>query len=370
MTSRALKALCVLGFVGLTTHAEALVVLQQVSVPLGIEFDSNPELSPDDEQSVWRYYTIPTYTISAVENQNRWYSSIGFRIMRSSDKEIVADRDDPVVTLGWDRELEKGFFKLFGSYDKDSIRSTELKRTGIVKVDGDVTAKALNVAWSRLLTEKVNLTLGGRLDETEYETADLIDYKNRAFNSGLTYQINEKTDVFVTADYLKYIPSGNNSDINHQKYFGGANIHVSPSLSVTAGAGWSHFSSFASYMITKAGFDYQLEKHAFRGAIGRTADIAGGDADVVKSDSALVGYSYSIDDRSRFGSELSWAKNEIQIEQTTNRIINFSNFYERDISQRWLMRLSLGLKRLKEEDQSAAKGETAGISFTYVTPQF
>lgn len=372
MTSLLYKRLFLLSFMGFATHAQALVVLQQLTVPSGVEYDSNVEMSVDDAQSAWRYFTTPTYTVSAVQDQNRWYSSLGLRLLRSSDKRLIVDREDPVVTIGWDRELEKGGFKLFGTYDKNSIRSVQLKRTGFVNVDGDETTKTLNAQWTRLLTERLNLTLGANLNKTHFSVGPLADYSIRNFISGLTYQVNEKVSTYGTATFSKYQAhsgEGFNDDINFQKYLGGINVEYSPGLNLTAGAGLGHFSGFGSIFLANAGFNYQFEKHSLNGRVERTAEIAGGQGDVQTSRIFALGYGYDLSNVSKLGSTFVWQKNDFEL-SLSNETMNLVGFYTRDLSDRWSMRVSLEYRTLQEQRQNTANGELAGITFIYTTPQF
>ncbi len=369
-----IKKLFFLGCIVVATQAQALVVLQQVIVPFGVEYDSNTQLSPDNKQSIWRYTSTPTYTISAVDGQNRWFSSFGLRLQRSSNKEISVDREDPVLAVGWERELERGSFKLFGNYEKNSIRAVELKRTGLINSDGDQTTKSINAEWSRLLTERLTFTLGGKLLKTLYSVGDNVDYTNYGLDSTLGYKLNEKINTFVKITYLKYKPDDNFEDINSQNYTGGVNIEVSPSLSFSASAGWNHLSTAGNTFIASTGFKYSVDRHAVNGVLERFVDAGNGDSQ--RSERFVLAYLYQISDKSKIGSNFSFQKNSfLATNQATgplgdNKIMNLGAIYTRDISERWAMNLTAGFIRQKVSNQNAANAEIAGISFVYNTPQF
>ena len=163
LTEKVFKKLAVIALLFFSIQAQALVVLQQASLSLGTEYDSNPSLSSKNKQSVWRYLANPSYKISAVQDQDRWYMNGGLTIERSSDKRISSDREDPNIRVGWEREYERGKFGIVGSYDKTSSRVSEFKNSGLVSGDGNSTTKSIGINWSRLLSEKLSLTTGSQL---------------------------------------------------------------------------------------------------------------------------------------------------------------------------------------------------------------
>ena len=375
MTHRALiKKLFILACIGFATQSEALVVLQQITVPFGAEYDSNTNLSADNEESIWRYTSTPTYTISAVEDQNKWFSSLGLRLQRSSNKKISVDREDPILTVGWERELERGSFKLFGNYEKNSIRAVELKRTGLVDTDGDETTKSISAEWLRLLTERLSFTLGGKILKTRYSVGDNVDYTNYGLDSTLGYKLNEKVNTFAKVNYLKYKPDANFDDINSQNYIGGLNVDVSPRLSLLAGAGWSHLSTYGNTFIANTDFKYTFDKHMLNGNLERFVDAGNGYNQ--RSERFALTYLYQLNDKSKISSNFSYQKNSFLAASQTlgilggNKIMNLSGIYTRDLSERWTMNLTAGLIRQKEEKQDSANAEIAGIAFIYNTPQF
>ena len=79
-----------------TLNVQALIVLQQFSVPLGVEFDNNATLSADIKKSIWRYTASPKYSIAVVDEKNRWSSNIGLNIVRTSNTKVTNNRQDQI----------------------------------------------------------------------------------------------------------------------------------------------------------------------------------------------------------------------------------------------------------------------------------
>ncbi len=365
MTSKAIKCVCIFCFMTFVAPAQALIVLQQVTVPSSVEHETNPELVENDKQSIWRYTTTPTYTISAVDNTDRWFGTAALRLQRSSNKSISVDREDPLITLGWERGLERGTFKLLGNYEKNSIRSTEFKRTGVVNADGDEITKSMLAEWSRLLTERLTLTLNGKLQKTEYTTGDLVDFSTQDIGSNLSYQLNQKVDVFGILNFSKFSPDDQSGDERVMKYLAGAKIQLNPNLVIIGAAGWNKISSTGYSMIGNASFEYVFDRHTLYGRLERSTNPTG-ESNLLKSDRASLTYDYKLSDTSKLGSDFSWSKN---YSESTSRTLGLGGYYAREISDRWAMKFYVDMRELKDNIKTV-NSEIAGISFTYSTPQF
>jgi hypothetical protein len=373
---KVIKSLIPIAFMAFTLNAEALVVLQQFSLPLGIDHDSNLTLSENDKQSIWLYTAIPTYTISAVKNQNRWYGIAGLRLQRSSNKNISIDREDPNLVVGWDRELERGNFKLVGNYSESSTRITELRTTGLVNSDVTATTKSIAADWSRLLTEKLNFTLGADLQKNSFDAPDFVGFTTKAIDSSLSYQMNEKLNTFINVAYIKFksdsqsaintqnVQNAQNAQ-NSQNYLAGITYSLNPQLNFSVAAGVNHTSSAGSARIGRASFNFSTEKYQLRGDVERSV-AATGIGDFQESDRLSLGYNYTLSEISELGAGFSFQKNN---SLNTNETKFLTGFYSRELSERWRMRLSVDLRQQKTDTQEA-NGEVAGLTFIYNTPEF
>ena len=160
MTYINLRVAMTLGAVLFSANVQALIVLQQFSVPIGLDFDTNPTLSPTDKKSIMRFTASPRYSVAAVDEKNRWYSNVGLSIVRTTDKKITDDRQDPNINVGWTRELEKGSFSLTGAYNKSSSRFRELRTSGFVDGDGSSVTKSIAANWTSAITERLDYLAG------------------------------------------------------------------------------------------------------------------------------------------------------------------------------------------------------------------
>jgi hypothetical protein len=367
---KVITRLCVLSLTLLIGHAEALIVLQQVSVPLSVVHDNNLTLTDIDKQSVWLYTAAPTYTISAVENQNRWFSTIGVRFQRSSNKEISADREDPSLLVGWNRQYENGTFNLVANYNESSTRITELRTTGLVNQDLTATTKSIAADWSRLLTERLNFTLGADLTKTSFDTAGFIGSTTKSIDSSLAYQVNEKLNTFINLAFTNFNSDaqagfvGSNS-IYSRNYLAGITYSYSSELELSAAAGVNNISSAGRGKVGRISFNYRPERYQLSGDFER-ANAPSNIGDFQESDRYTLGYSYALSNISTLGTNFSYIKNNSLF---ANKTTFLNVFYTRELSDYWQMRLSIDARKQKTDIQSA-NGEAAGITFIYNTPEF
>ena len=350
----------------ISSHAEALVLLQQASVPMGIEYDTNPRMSSTDKRSIWRYIATPRYSIATVADRNRWYSEVSLRLERSSDKKLSIDREDPNVVVGWERDSERDRFSLIGRYNKSSTRITEFDETGLVVNDASSSTRSVAANWSRLLTERLNFSLGGQYLKTSYSGGNFTGYSTKSLNSTLTYDFNERVKPFIQVALTDFNPDGQvRRNTKSQNYLVGAHVDISSKFNVSASAGINHLSTAGNGRIANTSFNYLGERYSLRGSLERSVS-ASSIGNFQESDRLSLGYNYDLSDRSRLGADFSWRKNNSLNDSETKQL---SGFYSRDLTEFWQMKLLLQTRNLKSANRSA-NGNVAGITFTYNIPEF
>lgn len=350
----------------ISSHAEALVVLQQVSVPMGVEYDTNPRMSSTDKQSIWRYIATPRYSIATVADRNRWYSDVSLRLERSSDKKISSDREDPNVVVGWERESERDRFSLIGRYNKASTRVSEFDETGLVVNDASSSTRTVDANWSRSLTEKLNFSLGGQYLKTSYSGGNFTDFSTKSLDTVLMYEWNERVRPIIQVGLTDFKADGQErGNIKSQNYLVGVHVDVNPQLNISANAGINHVSTAGNARIANTNFNYLGERYSLRGSLERSVS-ASSIGNFQESDRLSLGYNYDLSDRSRLGVDFSWRKNNSLNDSETKQL---SGFYSRDLTEFWQMKLLLQTKNLKSANR-IANGNVAGITFTYNIPEF
>ena len=187
MIHKYLYIFVVLSLLFSSAQADALVLLQQASVLTEVEYDTNPTITSNQKQAIWRYTVSPKYTVSAADDRTRWFATGGLYIQRSSNNAVSADRQDPAVTAGWEYQFQKSVVNITANYNKASSRLNEFNNTGIIDIDGTVVSKSISASWVSQLTERLSLSVGSQYLKKDYSASRFSNSNTKYLNSTLTY---------------------------------------------------------------------------------------------------------------------------------------------------------------------------------------
>ena len=360
------------------TSANALIILQQASATSGVEFDTNPVLSQNNAESIWRYTFNPRYSLSAVDERNRFFSNAGLNVVRTTNKNITADRQDPNLSLGWDRELERGRFSVVGVYNRTSSRFREFRNTGFVDNDGTSISKSLSAIWNHAISEKLDYSLGGNLTKNINSGTIILapETLRKTVNSTLTYAFNEYVSPFVQFSYTKFNPNGiGNIASNSKNYIAGLRYAINSQLSVSGSTGVTDISTGGRGKLINVNVDYLGERYSANVTAGRNSspsDIG----QFQESDSIAANYNYLVSDKSSVGADFSISKNNASVSNANinganieNKNARFGGYYARELTPLLQMRVSVSAQQNKFGNQKA-NGEIVGLFFTYNTTEF
>ncbi len=359
-------------------NANALIILQQASISSNTEFDNNPTLTTTNAESIWRYSFNPQYSVTASDEKNRFFSNLGLNIVRSSNKNITADREDPNLNLGWDHELERGRFSIIGVYNRTSSRFREFRNTGFVDNDGTSVSKSLSAVWNYAITERLDYSLGGNLTKNinSGNSALVQNSLRKSINTTLTYAVNEVVSPFLQFSYTKFNPSGLGSiDNNSKNYITGLRYSISPQLSTSISTGITDISTGGRGKLINANLDYISERYS----AGLTAGRNSSPSDIgqfQESDSFAITYNYLLSDKSSLNADYFISKNNsaesnLNITGANNetKSSRFGGSYLRELTPLLQMRVSVSAQQNKSNTQKV-NGEVVSLFFTYNTPEF
>ena len=348
------------------TQVKALIFEQNISVLTGVEYDSNPAFAPSNEQSVWRYTALPTYTASLAEDRNRWFTTASLSLQRSSDSAISESRQDPNLIVGWEHEYERGSFNITADYNKTSSRLNEFISNGVVDKDGSATTKSISASWSRLLTDRLNLSAAGQYSQVNYAGSGLSNYKTKSISSSLTYELNEKVSPFIQVGVSQLNSEASNTQSKvSQSYLIGTKALLRPNLNMSASLGLNHRQGSGNGLVANLTTTYLAEKYNVQGSLSRNV-TASGIGEFQKTDNLSLKYVYELSDKARVGSEFAWSRNS---STGGNNTMQIGGWYSKEMSAFWQFRTNLNLKQLKNDGQSA-NSSIIGISFIYNTLDF
>lgn len=348
---------------------KALIVLQQVSASVDTQYDTNPRLS-QNKQSIWRYVATPSYSVAAVDDKNRWYTNANLRVQRTSDQDLIANREDPSLDVGWKRELEKGSFSLLAHYDKRSSLLTEFERTGLVDIDGSAVNRSLSANWSRLLTDRVSLSVGAQYTKSTYDGSGFVDSVTKNINSTLSYSWTETISPFVQLSFTDFKPEGGIQGAGIQgnkskNLLVGSQFSISPNWTFSPSVGVNKVSPIGSGWVSNNRLSYVGERSSFQGALSRVVSPTGLGV-FQKSDQLNLSYTYAISDNSNWGADYNIVKSKAVLNFES---VQYSAWYSYNITALWQMRL-LFQARNQKNNILDVDGKILGFTFTYNTLEF
>lgn len=358
------------GMFAFAEFASAEVILEQnVDVSAGTEYHTNLQLQQDNnKQSVWLYNIIPKYTMSALDGVNEWYGTAGLNIVRSSNSTVSKDREDPNAEIGWRHELERGDFGIKANYTKASTRESQFQDTGVVIQDGSSIAKSIVASYSHLITSSLNYTGDLGYEKTSFTgVTTLKNYSLGYLNNVFSYKYNEMISPYVGIRLNDYRSSDViNTRTKYQEYLVGSELELSPKLTLNIGTGFVHFSPTSkNRLIGLVDVSYKGERYTLTGNIGRTVLPTGlGNIDI--ADRLAVAYGYDLTEKSSVGVDYGMGKNKATSLDTTQ----LGAFYNRELTEKWVMRLTYNFRDLKIQGAPKVEDHAAGILFTYKLPNF
>lgn len=335
----------------------------------GVEYDSNPALSEDDRESVWIYSLTPQVMLDARDGINRWYLDAALLMQKHSNERVLTDRDDPRLTIGWDRTYESGMFGIKADYRENTSRILELKSTGEFKDrDGTQKTKLLAGRWQHAFTPRLSaLTEAGYTDVEFDDTTSLGSYDVSDIGTKLTYAYTERIDTHLQVGYAHYRPDRLLDDTDLVRLLLGVTYQIREGVNIAASAGVYNLSGEQSHDGWEGGLklDYAAERMTYLAEANRGLAPAG-IGGFQKTDTYRLGWIFDISERDKVGADygLYRTKQDIDINLKWLDYQQVGAFYERRFGNQWFARVSAAYRTL-EQTGFDSHGNLIGLTVTY-----
>lgn len=339
-----------------------------VTLPVTLEFDTNPAMAANSPHGVWRLKGSPGISLDAVQGLDQWTADVKLQVERSSDKTIVLDREDPNVTVAWKRLLEKGELGITGHYVEASTRLSEFQDTGLVTKDGSRTTESISAYWTRAISERLTLLLNGEYRKLKYDAGNQTGNKNQSVTGRLNYSLTENLTPYVTVSFSRFAPDGGGGDTKSLAGLGGLGWQLNDKLSGDVQLGLNRTSTGSADKVDWQGaatIDYVDERSKYLLSYSRTTGSAGASSSIT-ADRVNGTWVHNLNEIDSVGVALNWRKNR-GANPIENRSLNA--WYGRDISQGWNVRLSCEYKDT-DRGSGSAIARIFGATLTYSTPDF
>ena len=346
---------------------------QSLTLPLILEFESNPQLSVSNEQSVNRRILVPNYSISSNEETNSWFVNASMRVERSSDQNISQDRDDPSLNMGWTHHYETGQFGATGFYSEQSTRISEFTDSGLVRRDNTNKTRALTLNWANNLNERTSIALDGTRTQVAFvgaSTIGFVDYQDDSISAQLNYNLNEQMQTFVRTSYSLYQPDVVNSLNTEARSMDlGIDWNVNEKLNIVASIGPNKAIREDQAFRTswQASFSVQYATLRTRSSLSLSRDqLPSSTGSLDESYRVAAGWSYELTERDNIDLALSWRQNLTSNKNETS-IFTANYTYEVDLS--WDFSLSAA-HRVRDDLLTKASSSSIMASIIYKIPDF
>lgn len=339
------------------------------TVELGTDYHTNLQfLNDSEEESVYIYSIVPEYRIKALDEKNEWYGSVGVNLQRSSNQDISGNREDPFAKVGWVRTLQSGKLELGAEYSKESSRTTQFTQTGVLTEDGTTVTKSVAASWTYDITPTLGITSKAEYADNRFSgVSELSDFTTADYGVELNYAMSDRVKPYVSVIATDYKASAitENSHIRYQTYLGGADVQISPKLSLDANLGVAQFnSSSQDEAVGGLTATYTEGRHQVMTVLERTVFPTGLNA-IEVGDAFRTNYNFEQSERSAWGVALALTQNNSDLETQ-----DLTGFYDYDLTTSWLLHVEAGARYLKSPGQESVNDTSVGVFFTYTSPKF
>lgn len=347
-------------------------VQQSFSMPMGMEFDSNPELLPGDTGSVVRYRWLPQYTYSRISDAAEWSVVLGARLERSNNTQLSDNRQDPSAQFKWQQTSPTASWGVNAGYAKVSTRATEFEQTGLVTSDRTQTNQNLGANWSQMLTERLSAQASISQQSVDYDTAALTSYSNTSVSVGLSHDWSEAEKLSLNLTGSHYSPDAGGltttQSSNSTGFMLGYGAILTPEFDWQAQLGVMHFTGTNADTTWQGNLqiNHKAERFTSSLSLGRSAATSGQVGGFTTSNALRLQTQYALSERSNAGVQYSQTRNA---SLTGNRTSTLGANYSLEVTPFWRFEASLQ-RKTADKPTGQASATVVGINFNYAHPDF
>jgi hypothetical protein len=353
-----------------TSSVNAAIILEHGGkVTIGTAYHSNIQfVNDEDKESVYLYSIVPEYKLSALDDNDKWYGTVGVNLERSSNYRVARRRENPFANIGWEHTFEHSTVELEADYVKERTRNSQFGQTGVLAANGVSVTKSLSAAWKYALAAKWDLTATADYLKNKFSgVAALSDFTTTSAGAELMYKYSETIKPYASVVASEYRAKGvETSQINYQTYLAGSEIELGSKLTMNVNVGMALFNSSHSRDEAVGGvaLTYTGNRHALTTSLDRSLNPTGLN-DIQVTDVFSTKYSYALSERSTWGLGMGFTQNNLDLDTQA-----LTAFYDFDLTPSWLMHLEAGTRNVKNAREESVDDTAVGIFFTYTSPRF
>ena len=335
-----------------------------------VAHDSNPALD-SRKKSVWIYSLAPRVLLDYTGELNSFYLDAALLVQRHSNEEILTDREDPTLRLGWDRTYESGMYGLYANYYESSTRAEELRTAGvfssIANVENTQRVRLFGAKWEHKIAPRWGVFTSGEYSEqVSSGGVALIDFTSIDVSSKLNYEYTERLDTYLQVGFAQIRPDQTFNDTDLTRLALGADYQLSEAIRVSSRAGTYHLSGRQSDTDWEAGIQarYDVGRMGYVAELNRELGVAaiGG---FQKSDTFRLGWFYDISEFDKLNVDYTLVKfkQDAQVGLLKSEAQQISAYYDRILRGNWRGQANITFKENKTDSRN--DGNIVGVSLIY-----
>lgn len=343
-----------------------------ISITAGLDYDSNPALVEGRKDSVWVHTLAPQASVNYVNEFNRLYLQASLLIQRPSNEKVLTDRNDPSLTIGWDRTYESGDYGISAGFSQVISRGQQIRTTGVFtpSVDDDSAQRTRTIAakWRHDLTQRWGISTNGAYTKQAFSGGvNLLGSSSFDLSTRLSYENSEKLNTYVQLAYIDLRPQGPETDTDVRRLSVGANYEFTDGLKAAfvatqyrVAGGESDKGWLAGAILT-----YDTERMGYTAELNRELNVAGGVGGFQKNDTFRLGWAFNLSESDKFITGYSLTKSlGSPVGFPEQKFQEFNAAYNRRLATNWNARANLTYRELIARDNNP-NGFVVGLLLVY-----
>jgi len=340
---------------------------QTGSARISAEYDTNPAMSLNNPSGAWQLLFEPSYTLAGRLGENALKTGLALQIARSSNENLIHNRDSPSVFIDWLRNSVAGEFGVTSRYAEIATRDAGIDASTQVPLDSIRSSRTLSGRWNKALSERSIISADGSYENVSYTGGTYIGYATRLENMMFSYVWSERNTPFLKASHNDYEPADNSSPGTYvDSLLGGLNWILSDYLQGTLQVGRykmndTEMGTQGGMLVRYAGQRTGLVVNAER--LVSPSGLGG----LVTVDQVNANWNYALSERSNTGIDLGWRKSQL----VTDVIYRTTSVWlQRDLNSFWGLRTYYLYRNFKQEGLDVGSSNILGLSLVYTYTDF
>ncbi|MES9899586.1 MAG: hypothetical protein ABW148_11255 [Sedimenticola sp.] len=199
----------------------------------------NLQMSVTNKQSDTRLQIRPTLTATA-EDETEVLSVNGGLVIERYDQAGQRDRNDPFLSLSWDRFQEQTTYGLDASFRQEATLTSEEEDSGILNVSGEKRSFSVSPHWTGEVDDKNSITVSGSASDVSYDIASFTDRRDYNITAAWNHELDAQRVINYKASATANRPDSVDADSNYYGLTVGITQEISELMSFNVSGGLSH----------------------------------------------------------------------------------------------------------------------------------